>query len=208
MPTRVRLFAVAVLIATASALSGQNLLLNSSFELGSGFVAADWTASDPAHAWRSHAVPATNGSYVLFVQPGYSISQVYAPAFEADRWTLSASIMDPSVFQLSGINYGELELRFTGSYGSESHVSAPFDAEQKTDLWIPWSVSATAPAGTTGVEFLARLVELDTSGGGALAFDYFSATQISVPEPSTLSLLALGGATITARLRRGRKRAT
>lgn len=64
-----------------------------------------------------------------------------------------------------------------------------------------WNVSATAPDGTTQVK-----VEFAGYGGGSTWFDNASLTTVTVPEPSTMAMLAVSGAILLGGWRKSFRR--
>jgi hypothetical protein len=85
-----------------------------------------------------------------------------------------------------------------GSVGIYNATSGP---QNSATPWVPYSVTGTAPAGTASVEMLIGWNNggLDGNTGGQSAFA--DDAVITVPEPATMSMLALGSAALFLRRR-------
>jgi hypothetical protein len=201
-----RTVVLAALFLVPGVSMADELLRNPSFEFGVGPAFEDWQfTSSPKPNRHSYPVEATNGTYLLVVEPGGAAWQAVSPATEGEEWTFSGYIRNASTFQLSGENTGLLSIRFVGTSATNSIDSPLFDAERPRDVWFPWSVSGVTPPSTTSVEFWLGVTDNDPAGGGGLMFDAFDLSRIAaVPEPAPLALAALASA-VCLLLRRGKR---
>jgi len=88
-----------------------------------------------------------------------------------------------------------------GSVSAFVQTSGP---QNGSTAWAPYSVTGVAPAGAVGAELLIGWNNggLDGGTGGQSAFADDATFTASVPEPATLSVLALGSAGLFMRRRR------
>jgi len=118
-------------------------------------------------------VPASPGQ--VFTMTGFGL-QPTVPAVNANTW----GALQISFFNSSGVDIGTVE---TG--GSGAKVGNKVDSSSAAGVWIPLSVTATAPAGTASVEAFDLVLD-------ATATTVYFDDQTLVPEPSTVAMALTG----------------
>ena len=203
---------MAALLA-AGTLNGQNLLLNGDFNSpASGAWPDNWSGWSWGSGWANHennGGVTYDGSYYVvgggmnYDQGGGGFYQTVA-GIAGDTYQLSV---------LSGADawwlpYGEMRLFFldaTSAQIGSAVVQPTVDPAvygQNYDIAHPWalySVTATAPDGTTQI----KVEFAEPHGTGSVWFENASLTL--VPEPGTLSLVAAGTVFLLAFNRRSRR---
>jgi hypothetical protein len=85
-------------------------------------------------------------------------------------------------------------------------LSPEITASTATGAWLPYTAQGTAPATTTNVQVLALFVNVGganaNNDSGSAWYDDFSLSQVTVPEPATMSLLLLAGTPLLMRRKR------
>lgn len=192
-----------------SAVQGQNLLANASFESGD---LTGWNASGTT----SVAVPgigAQSGSFAALLQANEGVSELNQGSFDSgfpipaspgDEFNFSGWFMSEVDLATTGFTAGIFKIVFEdaagvdltpasvsiGQFGPAANPGAealPFlDAASAENVWIFAETQAVAPAGTASVNFLALNVAFG-SGDTLMYFDNLSA--VVVPEPSTYAIL-------------------
>jgi hypothetical protein len=197
---------------TAGVANAQNLLLNGDFDSpNSGSAPDSWNPWSWGSGWANHennGGVTYNGSY-------------YVVAGGLDAWsggggfyqTVSGTAgVTYTLSVLSGADawwlpYGEMRLFFLDTDNNQVGTAVqptvdPAVYGQNYDIPHPWaaySLTATAPAGTTQVK-----VEFAEPGGtGSVWFE----NAVLVPEPGAAGLFVLGAAVLGVRLRRSAARA-
>jgi hypothetical protein len=185
---------LSVLGLAGSLVHGQNLLSNGDFELpADGTPASDWEPWFWGNGWANTEQPTWgSGSWQISVGAagdgggGYyqiipgTAGATYTLSLEsgADAWWLPTGTM--TMFFLDDANT-ELDVATRNTvdpavYGENYDIPHP---------WESYSLTATAPAGTTKIK-----VELAANNAtGSVGFDN---VVLLVPEPTTAGLLALG----------------
>ena len=193
-------FACAVAMLGATSAWG-NLLVNP------GFEAPDASAGDQYAITGSSGWNGFNGAYITattketglqsfkaFGSPGGAFQDF--PAFAGQTWLGMVDSEKFSADPLVGQQGTFINIEWHDSGGGLiSFLSTPIANSTSTpDVWIPGSVSGTAPAGTSFVRLVllcGPYTGIGTGSGGAGFFD--NASFDVVPEPGTLSLLAIAG---------------
>ena len=195
----------ACVTGTASvAAIGTNLLLNPSFELGSGSVASNWVAFGDVYRSESNTFSTTtalDGAWSLKMfgpfNPTLGESGAYQnfPASAGQTWSFSGFGLNWSGDAMTNTTaYGMAQLVFldAGNNMLQTNQSQHYDSNTPTDEWQYFQIAATAPAGTATVQ--ARISHFGEAGiAGSVWWDLVSLT----PNPN-LSTIAQWTFTNTA----------
>jgi hypothetical protein len=191
----------------AGAANAQNLLLNGDFnDPASGSAPTSWSSWNWGNSWANHEnnPGATyDGSYYLvcgnaWMEGGAGFFQtVSATAGQtyqldvlsgADAWwkpkgTMTMFFLDSSDLTLDTATRNTVD---PAVYGDLNDIAHP---------WASYSLTGTAPVGTTQikVEFASAM---PIYNGGSVWFENASLTAAPVPEPATAALIALGSAAL------------
>jgi hypothetical protein len=193
--------ALGVIGLGVSAAKAQNVLANPGFEspdasAGDQPGSTSWNAFNSAFTTRS--VTPHSGLQTLkvfgpfFVGGGAGVTQGGFAAAPGQGWTASAFLRDDSSDPMQGSNFAQVQLQFLNSANSVlTTISSPnFTIANPINTWVPETASGIAPAGTTSAQIVLVHVQLNSPvTGGSVFFDDAS---LSVPEPASLGLLALG----------------
>ncbi len=204
---------MAALAAAAIPISASaNLLVNPGFELdstmGESMGATGWDSFGAAFVNQALANSGSNGFKTFGIG---GISQTF-PVMVGDTVNGEAFVANASFDpllndQVAAINLEFLDLggNIVGDIISNRILTSASPADSE---FVFGTVSAPAPAGSVAVRFVLVTGAFDdvdmsggVSGGGAPFYDDAALTIQAVPEPATLSLLAVGG---LAALRRRR----
>jgi hypothetical protein len=205
---------LSAVVLTAGVANAQNLLLNGDFNSpNTGAWPDNWSGWSWGSGWANHennAGVTYDGSYYIVAGGGNSGSGgggFYQTVSAAGGVTYSLSALSGA--DAWWLPYGEMRLFFLDASSTElgSVVQPTVDPAvygQNYDMahpWAPYSVTATAPAGTTQikVEFAAP------NGTGSVWFE--NAVLEAVPEPGTAGLLVLGSALLLGRSSGSRRNA-
>lgn len=193
-----------IVLAFVAAPWSRAALVNPGFETGTAvgngdvYGAAGWNVFGNVYNVSSpNPAPAGphsgTGAVKMFgTFPGVSGAFQSFPASAGESWTLSGFGLNSSGDPMQPDNFGLLKISFQDAGNNEL---AGFESPHITistvqDQWQSLNALGTAPAGTHHVNLFALFVQPATNGGSA-AFDDLSGGL--VPEPTSLSLLALGG---------------
>ena len=205
------LFCVACLAAGIA--NAQNLLLNGDFNSpASGAWPDNWSGWSWGGGWANHENngPVTyDGSYYI-VAGGMNYDAGGGGFFQTVSGTAG---LDYRLSVLSGADtwwlpYGEMRLFFLDSSNTQLGPTViqptvdPAVYGQNYDIphpWAPYSVTATAPAGTTQI----KVEFAEPHGTGSVWFE--NAYLTVIPEPGTLTLAAAAAALLWAHSRRNRR---
>ena len=208
-----RVIGVAAGVAlSASTVQAQNLLIDPGFESGApgqanpipipGGVGGGWAVFNGA-AYSTAA--AKTGTYGMIEQQGIGQAwnfmapyQVVGGVTPGLMYTLTAEFMSPTGNTQPGGGYipAVIQLTFLNAAGADigtvetGGVGARAVQYNPTAVWQTASVSATAPAGAVYVAPYLAFMENGTQTGADTL--YWDDAVLTVPEPSTLALLAVG----------------
>jgi hypothetical protein len=198
---------------TVVTVNAQNLLLNGDFNLpATGAWPDNWSGWSWGTGWANHENNATvtyDGSYYA-VAGGQNTDSGGGGFFQTVAGTAGTTYQ---LSVLSGADkwwlpYGEMRIFFLDSGNTQLGPTVtqptvdPAVYGQNYDIAHPWasySVSATAPAGTTQI----KVEFAEPRGTGSVWFE--NAVLSAVPEPGTLSLAAGGMALLFVLNRRSRR---
>jgi hypothetical protein len=151
-----------------------NLLINPNFDDAggslNGWIAFGNASADPN---ISLSAPASGKMFGNF-SGGFDVTGIFQafPATEADEYTMSASSFVGSFDPLSGtgpddFNWAEMKIVFKDAGNAEIGANAVIiaDGTVPQDEWRPFTVSATAPAGTASVEAFFLFLQPFNDGG-------------------------------------------
>jgi len=150
--------------------------------------------------------PGTN--YTLSAEMGFQDGSAAGQGYNAVTQANQAS--DPNT-QVTGNLYSYLELQYEnhsgGAVGSPDVLDIPagsigvYNQSNGATPWLLYSVGGVAPAGATQAEILIGWQNggLDGNTGGQSAFA--TSVGLNVPEPASLSLIAIGSVGLLARRR-------
>jgi hypothetical protein len=197
----------------AVSVSAQNLLLNGNFNSpASGAWPDNWNGWSWGSGWANHennGGVTYDGSYYIVagaMNSGGGGGGFFQTVSGAEGLTYQASVLSGA--DAWWLPYGEMRLFFLDSGGAQigpTFIQPTVDPAvygQNYDIahpWAPYSVTATAPAGTAQV----KVEFAEPSGQGSVWFENASLTV--VPEPGTVSLAAAGAALLWACSRRSRR---
>ena len=177
-----------------------NLILNSSFESGSGGLSANfWTLFNSAYRTSTN----TGGAaYVTHLDGVYSMKtfgpfggtfdasgayQIITGASPGQTWRFSGFALNWSGDPLAGPDgYGVAQLIFLGATSNKLQtVDSPhYVTGTPLDQWQSFQVTATAPAGTAAVQV--QVLHVGKAGNtGSVWWDNLSAAP--TPDPNTIS---------------------
>jgi hypothetical protein len=189
---------------SASAVQGQNLLLNGDFNSPATTAAPDsWSTWSFGGGYANHEIispsPGVSGNYDGSFQMtigagntsgGGGVYQVVA-ASEGLDYTLSVDAgaqnwwLPTGQIRLFFLDAGDNQLGLT-QINTTDGIHSP-DQYDTGVAYQNWSFSAIAPAGTTQAK-----VEFAGYGGGSVWFDNAVLTAQAVPEPGALAIMAVG----------------
>lgn len=208
----------AALALSISTTQAQNILVDPGFESGAfgqpnpiplpGGVGGGWAGFNGA-AYANAA--AETGSWGILEPQGAGQAWNFEAAYQViggvsagQQYTLTADFMTPTgiteaaggayipaviqltYFNAAGADLGTVE---TGGVGAKAIQYMPAAA----NVWYSGTVTATAPAGAVYVApYLAFMENGSQTSANSLYWDNASLTLVSVPEPSSLALLAMG----------------
>jgi hypothetical protein len=152
--------------------------------------------------------PGTN--YALSAQMGFQDGSAAGQGYNAVTQANQAG--DPNT-KVTGDLYSYLEIQYESHNGTA--IGAPdilqipagsvgvYNGSNGATPWIPYSVSGIAPAGATQADVVIGWQNggLDGNTGGQSAFATSVGLTAVVPEPATLSMLAIGSLALFARRR-------
>lgn len=200
------------ILLAAGVVQGQNILLNGNFNSpASGAWPDNWSGWSWGSGWANHenSAPVTyDGSYYI-VAGGMNYDQGGGGFYQTVAGTAG---LNYTLSVLSGADawwlpYGEMRLFFLDSGNNQLGPTViqptvdPAVYGQNYDIPHPWaaySVTATAPEGTTQV----KVEFAEPHGTGSV---WFENAVLTIPEPGTLSLAAAGTALLLAFNRRTRR---
>lgn len=177
-----------------------NLILNPSFESGSGSLTANsWTLFNSGYRTATNSggaafVTALDGFYSMktFGPFGGSLDasgahQIITNASPGQIWRFSGFALDWSGDPLTGPDgYGVAQLIFLNATSNTIQtVDSPhYDAGTPLDHWQSFQVTATAPASTTAIKV--QVLHLGKGGnGGSVWWENLSVAPM--PDPNTVS---------------------
>ena len=182
---------------TAAATIATNLLLNPSFESGTGVAADNWAGFGDTYRTATNdttpltALSGTNSMKIFgpfnatFGSAG--VSQNLAGASAGQVWGFTGFGLNWSSDPMTSTNaFGVAQLIFLDAANTPIQVneSQHFDATTPLDQWQSFNVTGTAPVGTVAVQALLLHVG-KTLLGGSVWWDEGSAALIS--DPSSLA---------------------
>jgi hypothetical protein len=122
------------------------------------------------------------------------------PASPGEVYTLTGFGLVPQALT-AGNSFGGIQITFFNSVGTNLGTveTSPGNARgdfsmtpsSPTNVWIPLSVTATAPATTVAIQAFAIYIDFTGATQGIYADD-LALTRAAVPEPATLALMGLG----------------
>jgi hypothetical protein len=209
---RIRLYTgcIGLAVSIAAAIAGAllaatpargNVLLNP------GFETPDATAGDQYAVVGTSSWNGFNGAYITqgtaetglqsfksFGNPGGAFQDFPASPGQVWKGTVDSENLASDALVGQQGTFINLEWHDIGG-GQISFVSTPIaNSLSTTNVWLPGSVMDTAPAGTAFVRLVllcGPYTGIGTGSGGAGFFD--NATLDLIPEPASLSLIALAG---------------
>lgn len=151
-----------------------NLLANPSFDDNGGSLSG-WGAFGNAYSDTNISLSAP-GSGKMFgnFSGGFDVTGIFQafPAKEADEYTFAASSFVGSFDPLSGtgpadFNWAVMKIAFFDGGGTEIAGNEVIiaDGTSPVDVWQPFQVAATAPAGTASVQALFLFLQPYNDGG-------------------------------------------
>jgi hypothetical protein len=194
--------------------------------------AAGWSSFDNAYTTSSpNPAPVGPhsgvGSLKMFSSGVAGVFQTF-PATPGEVFNFNADGLALTSDQLGGGNFALLKVVWLNSSGAGLQpvandpnligtdetdgnpgiTSAEITANTGPGTWLPYTAQGTAPAGTAQVQVLDLFVNVGGANGngqsGAVWYDDESLSQVSVPEPVTLSALGMVGLPLLMRRRRSR----
>ena len=200
--------AVAALLVIAPQAWAINLLSNPGFEEGdTGAIngsgnPTDWQAWGPESGWHHNDAGKTiDDKAIKFWWDDAAVWQDF-PATAGDDYLYSVMAFNSTGDPLNLWN-GLLKAEFydnlsgSGTPLLEMDIDRYYSASDPVDTWVELSGSVTAPAGAVLGRIILKIADWQESPGGSLNFDNASV----VPEPATISLLAVGLACMLRRRR-------
>jgi len=208
---------VAAALALSVSTTQANILTDPGFESGAagqpnpiplpGGAGGGWAVFNGA-AYANAAAETGNWGIIEAQAPGAAWNfmapyQVVGGVSAGQQYILTADFMTPTgiseaaggyvpvviqltYFNAAGADLGTVE---TGGAGAKAIQYWPAAA----NVWYTGTVTATAPAGAVYVApYLAFMENGSQTGPDTLYWDNASLTQVQVPEPSSLALLAMG----------------
>ncbi|HXI84276.1 MAG TPA: PEP-CTERM sorting domain-containing protein [Verrucomicrobiae bacterium] len=196
---------VAIFTLAMSTTSKANLLVDPGSEgaviSGSGNGVGGWTFFNGGVFSTDFAHSGTNANK-LAGGGGYSVPGAYQtfPASAGQQYTMTAFGLEPTVPAVNANTWGALQITFwSGPNGTGSNlgttdtspgnakVGNKVDSSSTAGVWIPLSVTATAPAGTASIQAFDLVLDATAQT------TYFDDQTLDlVPEPSTVAMALTG----------------
>ena len=194
-------------LSVSTAQATPNLLVNSSFESASLFTANPITLAGVNQGWANYFGPngsvqssayALDGIYSLAVTEGGAswnpagTYQIVSGATPGSTYQLSVSVLAPVA--LTDPNWStpiDVQLQFfDAGLNNLSTTETGWSAVGAVGTWTQYTVTATAPAGA--VYASPYLMFMQSGGQSPTDTVYFDSASLTVPEPSSLALVAMG----------------
>lgn len=166
--------------ALAMPVSAQNLLTNGDFETTTGWTAFGNAFYDPGAGALLPTSGAQAGKLFGNFSGGFDVSGFFQafPATAGDMFTLSVNAGHESGDPLTGVgpgndNWAVAKIAYFDAGGVEIGGDEVIivDGTVATDVWNNYSVSGTAPAGTTSVQALLLFLQPNNDGGSCFVDD-------------------------------------
>ncbi len=151
-------------------------------------------------AFQTTNIGVTPGAQYIFTAYGITTGPL-APAGGSNNGTSFAGIQ--ATF-FSGDNATGNNLGTVGTGAGNAVFSNHIDSTTTPNVWVPLSTGVfTAPAGSSSLQvFGIAIFPQELVSGTGVFEDDFDLEQVNVPEPASLGLLAIGGASMLIRRRR------
>lgn len=213
---QLRLAICFLVAAAASSAPAANILSNGGFETGDF---TDWSnnsdGTNVLNAVGAPGVGAQEGNFAAsltaLVDGVPEVSQLSFPASEGEEWDFQGYMLTETALPevTSGATFGLLKIVFRDSNGVDLEPasasigtplgganpgveSTPFlNGDSDVNQWIFTQARGVAPANTDSVNFFVLNVDFGNNANHPMWFDGLSAER-TIPEPSSLALIALG----------------